>query len=1184
MLKNIKEFNLPQLEEKVLDFWKKYNIFEKSLIQRKQSRDGQGKSAAKVFNFWEGPPTANGSPGLHHMLSRAYKDIIPRYKAMRGYYVPRKAGWDTHGLPVEIGVEKALGFKSKKDIEKFGIAEFNQKCKESVWQYKDEWEKITERTGYWVDMKNPYVTYKKSYIESLWWILSEAWKKKLLYKGHKIVPWCTRCGTALSSHEIAQGYKETTDTSVYIKFRLKKGQKISRDFKTGNNTYILSWTTTPWTLPGNLALAVGPKIKYVVLEHKSADETEFWIIAKDIYDKDGIFFRDMPAAKTAKKGGQSKEIGVITGKDLVGLSYEPLWDIKPLKDKKAYRVYPADFVTTTDGTGVVHTAVMYGEDDYNLGKKIGLPQFHTVEKTGLFSKEVPKLGGFYAKAKDTESRIIDHLDEKNFLVKTEGYTHEYPFCWRCGTPLLYYAMDSWFISMSTLRDKLVTANNKVRWIPGTIKTGRFGEWIKEAKDWAISRERYWATPLPIWQCKEGHIKVVESLADLKANAVQNNRFLLMRHGVAEHNTKEVLASGPESKGKVSRLTREGKAQVEEAVKSLKKEKIDLIFVSPYARARETAKIVGKSIKAKIIEDKRLGEINAGIFNWKTIKEYNSFFDTVSEKFLKAPSGGESLTQVKERVFEFIDEVDSAYFGKNILVISHGDPLWMLEAASKNLTDEDVFSVPPFRTAEWREIAFKNISYNKAGKVDLHRPYIDRVHLDCEKCAKSAKGSRKTARMERVPDVADVWFDSGAMPFASMHYPFENKDLIDKHGIGFPADYIAEGMDQTRGWFYTLLAVGIILGKKEVYRNVISLGLIHDKFGQKMSKSKGNTVDPWEMINKYGADVVRWYFYTVNPPGENKDFDEQDLGKVSRRFFGILYNSFVFSETLSHTPNPIPEHPHPNHVLDRWILSRLSETVQTATENLDKYEIGVTARSIESLVDDLSRWYIRRSRDRNDMVKTLLFVIYEISKLVAPFAPFFADALYKSMVVGDKSVHLESWPEVHAKFIDKELNKKMEEVRRLAAAGLGKRAEANIKVRQPLASLTVKANPLGLDGQLLEVLRDEINVKQVIFDKNAKEDVVLDTHITEELRREGIMRELNRSVQALRQDAALKTADKIELFIDSPKDVKEAVEAHEEALKQNTGTVNVHYKKTDKFTAIAETKIGGQDVWLAIKKL
>ncbi len=1190
MLKNIKEFNLPNLEEKVLDFWKKYNIFEKSLAQRRQMK---GEEAPKIFNFWEGPPTANGSPGLHHMLSRSYKDIIPRYKSMKGYYVPRKAGWDTHGLPVEIAVEKALGFKSKKDIEKYGIAEFNQRCKESVWQYKDEWERMTERTGYWVDLKNPYVTYKKTYIESLWWILAQAWQKKLLYKGHKIVPWCTRCGTALSSHEIAQGYKETTDASVYIKFRVKKGQKISKDLKANGNVYILSWTTTPWTLPGNVALAVGEKIKYVTIEHKvggasRSGEPEYWIIAKDIHDKEGVYFHDMPLAKTTK----GKEIGVLTGKDLVGLAYEPLWDIKPFQQKsqtakKAYHVYPADFVTTTDGTGVVHTAVMYGEDDYNLGKKLGLPQHHTVEKSGLFIKDVPKLGGFYAKAKDTESRIFDHLDKENFLVKTEPYTHEYPFCWRCSTPLLYYAMDSWFIAMSTLRDKLMAANNKVNWIPASIKTGRFGEWIKEAKDWAISRERYWATPLPIWQCKEGHVKVVESLADLESSAVQNNRFILMRHGGAEHNVKDVMASGPETKGKISHLTKEGKAAADAAAKALKKEKIDLIYVSPFARAKETVKILSKTISAKVIEDKRLGEINAGIFNWKTSKEYNSFFDNVTEKFLKAPSGGETLTQVKERVFQFLDEVDSAHEGKTILIVSHGDPLWMLEAAVKNLSNEDSMAVVPLQPGEWREIIFKNISYNKVGKVDLHRPYIDRVHLKCEKCIpknKGKKNSRKMVRMERIPDVADVWFDSGAMPFASVHYPFENKDLIDKIGVGFPADYISEGMDQTRGWFYTLLAVGVILGRKEVYKNVISLGLIHDKFGQKMSKSKGNIVDPWEMINKYGADVIRWYFYTVNPPGENKDFDEADLGKVSRRFFGILYNSYLFSETLEHTPNPVPEHPHPNHVLDKWILSRLSETVQFATDSLDKYEIGLAARSLESLVDDLSRWYIRRSRDRNDMVKTLLFVIFEISKMIAPFAPFFADALYKSMAAGDKSVHLDNWPEVHAKFIDKDLNKKMEEVRRLAAAGLAKRAEANIKVRQPLASLTIRNNPLNLDGELLEVLSDEINVKKVIFDKGAKEEIILDTNLTEDLKREGAMRELNRAVQALRQDADLKPSDKIELYIEASENIQAAIEAHLDALKSNTGTAAIHYKKTDKFTALSETKISGEDVWIGLKKL
>ncbi len=1178
MFKNFKEFNLPQIEEKVLDFWKKYNIFEKSLAQRRQGGE------TKVFNFWEGPPTANGTPGLHHLLARSYKDIITRYKSMKGFYVPRRAGWDTHGLPVEIGVEKELGFKSKKDIEKFGIAEFNRKCKESVWRHKEEFEQITDRMGYWVDMKHAYVTYKKSYIESLWWIFSEAWKKKLLYKGHRVVPWCSRCGTALSSHEIAQGYKETTDTSVYLKFRLKKGQKISKDFTVKDSAYILSWTTTPWTLPGNVALAVGEKIKYVVLEHKLGPSIENWIIAKDIYEKPDSLFKDNPLAKTTK--GKTIE---LSGKDLIGLSYQPLWDIKPLKNKKAYQVYGADFVTTTDGTGVVHTAVMYGEDDYKLGVKVGLPQYHTVDAAGKFTDDVPKLGGYYVKSKETEGKIIDYLDKNNFLYKTTPYVHEYPFCWRCSTPLLYYAMDSWFIAMSKLRGELISANNRVNWIPNSIKQGRFGEWIKEVKDWAISRERYWGTPLPIWQCKNGHIKVVDSIEGLMKNSVQNNKFFIMRHGEAEHNVKGVLASGPETKGRVSSLTKKGISENEAAVSAIKKQKIDVIFTSPYKRTIDTAKTISKATKAKVIEDKRLGEIEGGIFNWKTEKEFKSFFDAPLEQFLKAPSGGESLTDVRNRVFNFLDEIDNQYAGQNILIISHGDPLWMMEAASKNLSSEEAMSLKPFAPSEWREIVFKNISYNNEGKIDLHRPYIDKVHLKCTECNKGKKtGKNKEVKMERVLDVADAWFDSGAMPFASVHYPFENKDLIDKKGIGFPADYIAEGMDQTRGWFYTLLAVSVILGHKEAYKNVISLGLIHDKFGQKMSKSKGNTVDPWEMIRKYGVDVVRWYFYTVNPPGEQKDFDEADLTKVSRRFFAILYNSYVFSETLDHGHSQVPEHPHPNHVLDKWILSRLNETIKFAGEKLDAYEIGLAARSIESLVDDLSRWYIRRSRQRNDMVKILLHCLLEISKMVAPFAPFFADALYKSLIIGDKSVHLESFPEVHAKFIDKDLNKKMDEVRRLAAMGLAKRAEANIKVRQPLASLKIKTNNLSLDNELLEVLADEINVKKVIVDKTIEGEVLLDTNISEDLKREGMMRELNRAIQSLRQEADLKPGDKIDVYIEvaeaAAQSFNPAIKAQEDSLKNTTGAVQIHLKKTDKFDAESETKVYEIPVWIGIKKI
>lgn len=1168
MLKNIDDFNLPEVEEKVLEFWKKNNIFNKSLVNRK---------GGEVFNFFEGPPTANGHPGIHHVLTRSFKDIVLRYKTMQGYLVPRKAGWDTHGLPVEIGVEKQLGLKSKKEIEKYGIAEFNKKCRESVWDYKEEWEHMTERMGFWLDMNNPYVTYETPYIESLWNIFSVAWAKKLLYKGHKIIPWCTRCGTGLSSHEIAQGYKETTDTSLYIKFKLKKSQSIGAKLKTGDNTYVLSWTTTAWTLPGNVALAVGEKIKYVVIEAKVGKNKERWIVAKDIYEKPDSMFKDYGELVTNKTGKPIE----ISGKQLVGKKYEQLWNIKALSNTKSHKIYPADFVTTTDGTGVVHTAVMYGDDDYQLGVKLGLPQHHTVDEVGKFTRDVPKFSGLYVKATETEKKIIAYLTKENYLLKTVPYTHEYPFCWRCSTPLLYYARDSWFIEMSKLRKKLIASNKNVNWIPEHIKKGRFGAWIKEAKDWAISRDRYWGAPLPIWQCDKGHIKVVESLEDLKENIKVSNNFYILRHGEAEHNIKNIIASGNETNSHTSEMTELGVSQAKEAAEGLKKEKITHIFTSPYLRAKATAKIVARATKAKVYEDKRLQEINTGIFNWKTAGEYHSFFDEEVDAFTTAPSGGETLNEVKERMFNFVKDINSKYEGANILIVSHGDPLWMLEAFTHGYSDEDALKMkhpkvnhPYLGTGEWRDIPFKNVSYNDKGETDLHRPYIDSVELNCSECKND---------MKRVEALADVWFDSGAMPFASTHYPFENKELLD-NGIGYPADFIVEGMDQTRGWFYTLLAVSTILGKGAPYKNVMSLGLVNDKFGQKMSKSKGNTIAPMEMIDKHGVDVIRWFFYTVNPPGESKNFDEVELNKISRRFFGILYNSFVFYNSSLHKSEKVLR-PHVRHILDMWILSRLNETIIKTSKLMDDYEIGQAARTIESLVDDLSRWYIRRSRGREEAVRVLGFILLQISKMMAPFAPFFADSLYKSLTVHDEqSVHLEDWPEPEKEFINPELEKGMAEVRRLATSALSIRAQEGVKVRQPLAALRIKENKLNLDQELFDVLAEEINVKEIVVDPKIDGEIELDMNITPELKQEGMIREISRSVQSLRQKASLKPGQKIDIYFNGPEDLVKWLKDYDHEFMFNLNAATLHLKETEKYDAFEEIKLDGRSVWIGIKAL
>ncbi|MBI3589534.1 MAG: class I tRNA ligase family protein, partial [Candidatus Liptonbacteria bacterium] len=751
-IKDAKNFNLPEAEEKVLDYWKKNRIFERSLERRQiapRQNSGRAKGKSRKFVFYEGPPTANGRPGIHHVLARAFKDVILRYKTMRGYYVPRRAGWDTHGLPVEIQVEKELGLKSKKDIEKYGIAEFNRKCRESVWKHKDEWERLTERMGFWLDMKNPYVTYEKDYIETLWWIVAQFWKKKLLYKGNRIVNWCPRCGTGLSSHEMAQGYKTVTDEAAYIKFKLKR--QATRDKRQVLNAikgdvFILSWTTTPWTLPGNVALAVGEKINYVMLEVEKLDvggpkKGEVLILAKERLEALGI---------------QGKIIKEVKGKDLIGLVYQPLFEVKPLESKNSYKIYGADFVTTTEGTGVVHTAVMYGEDDYKLGVKMGLPQHHTVDEAGKFTKDVKGLAGLYVKAKETEKKIFDYLTKNNNLLKTESYKHEYPHCWRCSTPLLYYARVSWFVAMAKLKKKLWKNNETINWTPEHVKNGRFGEWLREVKDWNFSRERYWGTPLPIWECKKcEHREVVGGIDELSMLAKEDsNVYWAMRHGEAEGNVRAIIDSGNQH----FRLSTIGRDQAKRAAEKLKAKSIDIIFASDLTRTRETAGIVAKVLGIKrVVYDKRLREINLSSLSGQPVDEYRRRLPIEEERFSKhAVPGAESLRDVRRRSWEFLSEVGKKFKRKKILFVSHEDTIWMLAeiangwsekiTADKKEKNGEVFMGP----AEFLDFKVKSLPRDETGLVDLHRPYVDEVVLRCVKC----KGE-----MRRVKELADVWFDS-----------------------------------------------------------------------------------------------------------------------------------------------------------------------------------------------------------------------------------------------------------------------------------------------------------------------------------------------------------------------------------------------------------------------------------------
>ncbi len=1240
MLRGLKEFKLPEIEEKVLKFWKEKRIFEKSLQQRQGTGDmgqgtrdkghgtgdtgqGNGKDVPtrsrgrsekpNIFRFFEGPPYANGKPGIHHVLARVFKDVMLRYKSMRGYYVPRRAGWDTHGLPVEIEVEKQLGIKSKKEIEKLGIALFNQKAKEAVWKYKDEWEKMTERIGYWLDLKDAYVTYSNDYIESLWWILKEIWKRGYLKKLYKVAPWCTRCETALSSHELSQpgGYQRVKDPSVFVKFEIRNSKSERRKTK----EYLLVWTTTPWTLPANMAVAVHPGTTYT--KYKIGNEYLWSAIAPP------------------KTGGEEAAVMErISGKKLVGTKYVPPYP-SPFRnvDMSVYRVMGADFVNTNEGTGIVHVAPAFGEDDLALWKTRdrrqetgdkGLDIFVTVNEHGTVLKGFPGAGKFI---KDADKDIVADLRSRGLLLHEGVVEHEYPFCWRCSSPLIYFARSAWFIEMSRLRKELVTANKGINWIPAHIKDGRFGEWIKEAKDWALSRERYWGTPLPIWECANSappremskfrnveraplrmreastcdNVLVIGGLAELNDRAPRQNRFFFVRHGEAESNVRDFLASGPEKGKNISRLTPRGKEQAKALGEHFKKIGVDAIFCSPYLRTRETARAISKATGVKVVVDKRLSEVNGGVFNGRPEREYRAFFEHPIEKFTKAPPGGETLRDVKRRMLAFARDANSRFRGKTIVVVSHADLLWVGEAALKGLSETETFASHYPEVGEATNVVVPNWPFDADGNIDLHRPYVDAVALACPAC--------KRGEMRRVPEVADVWFDSGAMPFAQWHYPFARREMIDRR-LYFPADYIAEGIDQTRGWFYTLLAIATLLGRGAPYRNAVSLGLILDKHGQKMSKSKGNAVEPFAVIRAFGADVVRWHFFTASNPGEAKRFDETDLAKAFRRVFLILYNSFVFFATYADKrglrqladANKRGKTPGTSaHALDRWIVARTGALTAAVTSAFDRYDVHRASRAIEEFTDDLSRWYIRRSRDRMErdpasVAPALGHALLTLAKLLAPFAPFMSEALHGSLRAFfpkgmlRESVHLEDWPLADRKSADPKLVRAMHEVRRLASAGLAARAEAKIRVRQPLNALKIR-NPkseIRNSGELLELLRDEVNVKEIVFDQKIKTEVELDTVITPELKQEGILREFARMTQELRREAGCTVRDRVAVTLVAPRAVREAIEASLESFKRSVGARAVQFAdgpaQLTKSAAQRSAEFEGEPFSIGIRKV